>query len=104
MPAFRQVLTGIAEAWRERRDDIVVQAGRVTEAIGRVAQMEGSSEPLSAEVADRALDGLRRSFDTRWGGFGGAPKFPQAMVLEFLLRRAIRGKLDAMEMLVITLD
>jgi uncharacterized protein YyaL (SSP411 family) len=104
MPSFRQVLTGIAEAWRERRDEIVVQAGRVTEAIGRVAQREGSSEPLNAEVADRAFDGLRRSFDTRWGGFGGAPKFPQAMVLEFLLRQAIRGKLDAMEMLVITLD
>jgi uncharacterized protein YyaL (SSP411 family) len=104
MPSFRQVLAGIAEAWRERRDEIVVQAGRVTEAIGRVAQMEGSSEPLTAEVADGALDRLRRSFDSRWGGFGGAPKFPQAMILEFLLRQAIRGKPDAMEMLVITLD
>jgi uncharacterized protein YyaL (SSP411 family) len=104
MPSFRQVLSGIAEAWRERRDEIVVQAGRVTEAIGRVATMEGSSEPLSAELVDGALDGLRRSFDPEWGGFGGAPKFPQAMVLEFLLRQAIRVKPGAMEMLEITLD
>ena len=114
MPSFRQVLTGIAEAWRERRDEIEVQAGRVTEAIAQISRPQGgqpeqgqpytSDRSLSEAVAQEAFDGLKGSFDTRWGGFGGAPKFPQPMVLEFLLRRAIRGVPDSLEMLLITLD
>ena len=50
------------------------------------------------------MTSLRRSFDARWGGFGGAPKFPQPMTLEFLLRQALRGEPDALEMVVVTLD
>ena len=104
MPSFRQVLTGVAEAWRARRDEIVVQAATVTEGIGRAGHMQGSREPLSDEVAAGAFARLRRSFDRRWGGFGGSPKFPQPMILEYVLRRAIRGTPDATEMLVVTLD
>ncbi len=103
LPSFRQVLSGIADAWRDRRDELVVQATRVTEAIAR-AGATASSEPLTHEIADAALDELRRTFDPRWGGFGGAPKFPQPMTMEFVLRRAVRGSPDAMEMLVLTLD
>ena len=108
MPSFRQVLTGIAEAWRERRDEIEVQAERVTEAIARIAGPQGresaSDQPLSEEIFQEAFAGLRGSFDSEWGGFGGAPKFPQPMVLEFLLRGAIHGEPDSLEMLLITLD
>jgi uncharacterized protein YyaL (SSP411 family) len=50
------------------------------------------------------MAGLRHAFDPRWGGFGGAPKFPQPMTLEFVLRQAIRGVPDALEMVVLTLD
>ncbi len=103
LPSFRQVLSGIAEAWRDRRDELVVQATRVTEAIAR-AGGTASAEPLTHAIADAALDELRRTFDPRWGGFGGAPKFPQPMTMEFVLRRAVRGSPDAMEMLVLTLD
>ena len=104
MPSFRQVLTGVSDAWRERRDEIVVQAARVTEAIARTGQLTESREPLTAEVTGLAMTSLRRSFDARWGGFGGAPKFPQPMTLEFLLRQALRGEPDALEMVVVTLD
>ena len=86
MPSFRQVLTGIAEAWDERRDEIVAQAGKVTESIASVGSLEGSNDPLTGEVAREAMQALRPSFDGRWGGFGGAPKFPQPMTLEFCLR------------------
>jgi len=82
----------------------VEQAGKVTEAIGRAAELPGSREPLSGDVTAEAIGSLRRSFDRRWGGFGGAPKFPQPMVLEFVLRQAIRGVADANEMLTLTLD
>jgi uncharacterized protein YyaL (SSP411 family) len=104
LPAFRQVLAGIAESWAERRSDIVGQAERVTEAISRVARMQGSTEPLTSEVTSAALATLRRAFDTRWGGFGGAPKFPQPMTLEFCLRLAVRGASDALEMVTTTLE
>jgi uncharacterized protein YyaL (SSP411 family) len=104
MPSFTQVLTGVSEAWAERRDEIVVQAARVTEAIARTGQLTGSREPLSAEVATLAIASLRRAFDPGWGGFGGAPKFPQPMTLEFVLRQALRGEPDALEMVVVTLD
>jgi uncharacterized protein len=104
LPSFRQVLTGLSDAWRDRRDEIDAQSVRVTEAIARAGQVEGAAEPLTAGTADAALAKLREQFDGRWGGFGGAPKFPQPMTLEFLLRRALRGDPDALEMVVITLD
>ncbi len=104
MPSFRQVLTGLSDAWRERRDEIHTQALRVTEAIAHAGQAEGSREPLSAEVPATAFSRLQEQCDRRWGGFGEAPKFPQPMTLEFLLRRALRGEPDALEMVVITLD
>src|SRR4249920_2570342 len=79
MPSFRQVLTGIAEAWDERRDEIVAQAGKVTASIASAGSLEASNDPLTGEVARGAMQALRPSFDGRWGGFGGAPKFPQPM-------------------------
>jgi uncharacterized protein YyaL (SSP411 family) len=104
MPSFRQVLEAIAEAWRDRRADIERQGGRIVEAISKAASMPGSHEPLTSEIATRALDVLRKAFDERWGGFGGAPKFPQPMTLEFVLRMAVRGTPDALHMLATTLD
>jgi uncharacterized protein YyaL (SSP411 family) len=104
MPSFRQVLTGIADAWDERRDEIVAQAGRITDAIRQAAAIEAPATPLTADVTRAALGSLRSAFDGRWGGFGGAPKFPQPMTLEFVLRQALRDVPDALEMVTITLD
>jgi uncharacterized protein len=104
MPAFLQVLQGIAEAWDTRRDEVEVQGGRVAEAIGRAGHLAGSTEPLTDEIERAAIAALRRAFDAHWGGFGGAPKFPQPMTLEFVLRMALRETPDALEMLVVTLD
>ncbi len=104
MPSFMQVLQGIADAWQTRRDEVEVQGGRVAEAIGRSGRLAGSAEPLTDEIERNAFATLRRSFDARWGGFGGAPKFPQPMTLEFVLRMSLRGAPDALEMLVVTLD
>ena len=104
MPAFRQVLTGIADTWRERRDEVVVQAGKVTEVIARAADLQPSDDPLAPEITAEAVETLGRSFEPMWGGFGGAPKFPQPMTLEFLLRQGLRDTAGAMEMLTVTLD
>jgi uncharacterized protein len=104
LPSFRQVLDGIADAWASRRDEIEVQSGRVIESIRHAGALEGSEGPLTEAVANEAFQTLRHSFDPRWGGFGGAPKFPQPMTLEFVLRQAIREVPDALEMAILTLD
>jgi uncharacterized protein len=104
LPSFRQVLSGIAEAWRDRREEILAQGARVIDAVGRAGRLEPSRDPLSDDVAQQAFARLRSTFDERWGGFGGAPKFPQPMTLEFLLRRAVRGEPEALRMVRTTLD
>jgi uncharacterized protein YyaL (SSP411 family) len=104
MPSFRQVLEGISDAWSTRRDEVEVQSGRVVEAIRRAGSSDAAAEPLTDRIPAAAMVGLRHAFDVRWGGFGGAPKFPQPMTLEFVLRQAVRGVPDALEMVVLTLD
>jgi uncharacterized protein YyaL (SSP411 family) len=85
LPSFRQLLQAIADAWRERRSDIERDAGAITEQLRRTA--EPSRDPLTSSLLTDAVRGLRQQFDPEWGGFGPAPKFPPASVLEFLLRR-----------------
>ena len=104
MPSFRQVLEGIAEAWGGRRNDLERQAARVVEAISTSAALRPSTEPLTDAITTEALASLTRSFDPTWGGFGSAPKFPQPMTLEFVLRTAVRGSAAARTMLTTTLD
>jgi uncharacterized protein YyaL (SSP411 family) len=99
MPSFGELLEGIAEAWRDRRDEVVGQGQRVAAAIARASSVRSSGAALDETVVLAATAALRRTWDGRWGGFGGAPKFPQPMTLEFLLRRAVRGGPDAHEAL-----
>ena len=87
LPSFPQVLVAVSDAYRERRDDVTRRAAALVEALGRSARQEPSREPLTSGLLAEAAAGLRRSFDPVWGGFGRAPKFPPASVLEFLLRR-----------------
>jgi uncharacterized protein len=87
MPAFAQVLQAIAESWRANAAEIRAGGERLRERLAGGARLSPSHEPLREEALTRALDGLRASFDARNGGFGGAPKFPQASVIELLLLR-----------------
>ena len=89
-PSFRQVLTGIAQAWSERREELLEQGARVVQAISGTSTMEPSGEALDESVLRDAVGPLRGSFDAEWGGFGGAPKFPQPMTLDFLLRMRLQ--------------
>ena len=79
MPSFRQVLTGIAEAWDERRDEIVAQAGKVTDVDRRrAASLEGVDDPLTEEVAREAMQALRPSFDAALGRVRRRAEIPAA--------------------------
>jgi hypothetical protein len=101
LASFRQLLDAIAEAWRDRREDVARSAGQLVEAVRRSAELQPSNEPLTESVLATAARGLRSAFEPAYGGWGRAPKFPNAPVLEFLLRR---GDADSLAMVVATLD
>ncbi|BAC71007.1 hypothetical protein AQJ43_02495 [Streptomyces avermitilis] len=99
MPSFRQVLEGVRSAWTDRRDEVAEVAGKIVRDLaGREISYGDSSTPGEEELA-QALLGLTRDYDARRGGFGGAPKFPPSMVVEFLLRHHARtGSEGALQM------
>src|SRR3954447_21649049 len=104
MPAFRQVLAAVSDAWVNRRADLEAAGTKIVNALSSPLDL-GESVPLSERVLDRAAAGLADAYDQRFGGFRGAPKFPPSMVLEFLLRHSARtGDGDALRMARGTLD
>ena len=100
LPSFRQVLEAVAQAYRERRAEVAQSARQLVAAVRDSGELAPSNEPLTDSVLGEATHNLGRIFDPGWGGFGGAPKFPPASTLEFLLRRGELGPvtktLDAM--------
>ncbi|HKR68212.1 MAG TPA: thioredoxin domain-containing protein [Streptosporangiaceae bacterium] len=94
---FKQVVSAVARAWRENRDAVADQAGKVSSALAETAgQISGGdagswSDAATAALGDAAVDTLAKRYDARRGGFGAAPKFPPSTVLEFLLRTSERG-------------
>jgi uncharacterized protein len=100
VPAFRQVLSAIAEAWETRRDELMASGEELVEALED--EYEGDVVPrspdLSPQVVDTAYRKLNQQFDDVHGGWGRAPKFPQPMTMAFLLQyyktREYDGALD----------
>jgi uncharacterized protein YyaL (SSP411 family) len=90
MPSFRMVLEAVAESWATKRDDISEQAGRVRARLAAAGEVVPSDVP-DADALDRAVELLRQAADPVNGGFGGAPKFPPASAIEFLLARGETG-------------
>jgi uncharacterized protein YyaL (SSP411 family) len=85
MPAFTQVLQALAEAWRTRRADVLGASREAVEHLRRRSAI--SSTAVDDDALDAAAEVLATQFDDIAGGFGGSPKFPPTMVLEFLLRQ-----------------
>jgi hypothetical protein len=84
---FLQLLSAIDDAWNNRRPELLDQAGQLTESLNRLAKLKaGDGELPGTDVLNAALQALAAEFDPEWGGFGRAPKFPQAMTLELCLR------------------
>ncbi len=104
LPGFPRLLQAIAEAWRSRRSELAGQGRQVTAAITRATQVAASAQPLTDALLGGAVQAYRRAFDPDWGGFSPAPKFPQPMGVELLLRMHLRGDRDALAMAVTTLD
>src|SRR5690606_4814347 len=81
-PQFQRLLVGLHNAWVHDRDNVLKQGAKVVEVLNSGTSLPSGPLP-SAETLRQALDNLRESFDPVHGGFGGAPKFPPSMVLEF---------------------
>ncbi|MET8284326.1 MULTISPECIES: thioredoxin domain-containing protein [Streptomyces] len=99
MPGFRQILEGVHGAWTERREEVAEVAEKIARDLaGREMSFGDDQVPGEEELAG-ALLGLTREYDASRGGFGGAPKFPPSMVVEFLLRHHARtGSEGALQM------
>jgi uncharacterized protein YyaL (SSP411 family) len=87
MPSFRQVLEGVAEAWQTKREEIRAAAPQTVDKLAAISRVRPSDEELTPQVLDEAERVLAANYDPANGGFGGAPKFPPASALEFLMRR-----------------
>jgi uncharacterized protein len=90
MPSFTQVLLAVSEAWSERGEEIRASSEQLRERLAGGALLRAAEEPFDEGSLDDAVQKLKASFDTVNGGFGGAPKFPQASVLDFLMARGER--------------
>ena len=108
MHSFRDVLNAIADAWQNRREELDASTVKIVEALrGRQGTSSGASRSreLSASTIDAAYQAMADGFDRRRGGWGGAPKFPQPMALEFLLRyHYTTGDVRALAMVKQTLE
>ena len=92
-PGFSRLLESISQAWQEKRSEIQDQAADIT---AKIIQSTGShaaqKTELHREILDQAVEGLANIYDSEWGGFGTAPKFPSPANLEFLLAYGSLGK------------
>jgi hypothetical protein len=89
MPSFTQLLLTLVEAWHQRRDELLAGGQQILDILHRQQGLPAAGNALAGkagEAIERAYRTLRQQFDQTHGGWGGAPKFPQPMALEFLLR------------------
>ncbi len=94
MPSFQQILAGVKQAWEHDRDNVVSSAREVADRLASLADVGLDAGAIDEAIVQHALRALGRSFDATWGGFGGAPKFPQPMTIEFLLRHHVRDPMS----------
>ncbi|HZA24042.1 MAG TPA: thioredoxin domain-containing protein, partial [Dehalococcoidia bacterium] len=105
MPGFPRLLLAVSEAYRTNRGEIDRVTQQLANQMGRTGQLARGATPLTADILHQAYSNLASSFDYQNGGFGTAPKFPQPMTPEFLLRYYLHGHdRRALEMVELTLE
>ena len=104
LPSFKRLLLAVADAWTNRRSEVESQGRQLVERMSALQSITVPEGTPTSSIVEAAETALAPNFDAEWGGFGNAPKFPQAMVLDFLLRRRARGSHEAGDMVNVTLD
>ena len=104
MPGFRRVLAAVHDAWTNRRAELEQQSSAIVTHIAQATTIAAPPGEPDASTLRVALETLLGNVDAEWGGFGAAPKFPQPMTIEFLLRMHARGLPGALDAARLTLD
>ena len=91
MPSFREILQIIAETWKNDRQRLLTAGNQVIDHLRSTNQVGTPGQTLNPGFMDQAALHLAQAYDWQHGGWGRAPKFPQPMAIEYLLRRAVRG-------------
>ncbi|MBV9581857.1 MAG: thioredoxin domain-containing protein [Chloroflexi bacterium] len=105
MPGFPRVLAAIADAWQTRRTEVLQSGTRLRESLQQTLPAAATQSDLDVSILDAAAAGLKKQHDRADGGLGGAPKFPQPMALEFLLRHWKRTQdPEALHVVIHTLE
>ncbi len=98
-PGFPRVLESVAEAYQTKKEELERMTPSIVEQLSKAVRFETPASEVKVELLEEAAANLARNFDSRFGGFGGAPKFPSAMALSFLLRHHARsGAAPSLEM------
>ncbi|HTX91811.1 MAG TPA: thioredoxin domain-containing protein [Anaerolineales bacterium] len=97
LPAFRNLLQSMADAWRDQPDEVLRVGGQVVSHLTGQSQSTGQGKDFQQVVLMKAVENLIASYDPNEGGWGPAPKFPQPMAIEFLLRRHLAGDAQALK-------
>jgi uncharacterized protein len=90
MPGFPRVLTAVTDAWRDKRDEVVESGAKLAAHLQAAGELSGDTLRADAELTEQAAQLCVRAWDATLGGFGAAPKFPQAMTVDFLLAHSLR--------------
>ncbi|HEX2234758.1 MAG TPA: thioredoxin domain-containing protein [Actinomycetota bacterium] len=104
LPSFKRILRAVSDTWQQQRAELRDQGHRLVEHIRDMTRFEPATGDIDDGVLEAAFERLNAAFDPAYGGFGGAPKFPQPMTVDLLLRLARRGFPGALEMAQRTLD
>ncbi len=100
LPAFREVLETVARLWRTDREGILSSSENLAHSLMTQDKPGSAGKSIDPWLLSEALQGINRGYDWQNGGWGGAPKFPQPMTIEFLLRQASRGNQAGLEMAI----
>ena len=102
---FVKLMNAVDDAWRNRRDELQQNVDALVEAIGRTAHVEPAESINAEQLTITTLDAIRNSFDSEWGGFGGAPKFPSTFALDLAMREFLRTQQpDLLHIVTTSLD
>lgn len=105
MPGFKQVIEAVDDAWKNRREQALEQAGQLTDYLQNANLPEAATGGLDEPLLSASVARIEREFDATHGGFGVRPKFPHAMVLQFMLRFWKRNRHDGVrDMVRLNLD
>ena len=108
-PSWQEVLLGVIEAFSQRRSEIDAQAENLTEHLMQAnafgISSAGENNFFTKENSNEAFNNIMKNADTKWGGFGRAPKFPQSFVIQYLLRYYyVNGNKEALEQALLSID